>query len=159
MKKYFSKIKPKTFKILGITFCGIGDIIIVAYLWGLFSDYGLFEKALKLGFPGQREFLDEEFKRQLFQVNLKSLKIILALYIVFHIFHYICFWLNKKFAYIYLKIMVWVAGPGIILVGLSYTGNGDLVQHLLLPQGLLYMFVGMGFLYFPYEKQGATKLA
>jgi hypothetical protein len=153
MKKFFSRIKAKTFKILAIVFCGMGDIIIVAYLWDLFSDYGLFKKALKLGFPGHREFLDEEFQRQLFQINLKSLKIMLVLYLIFHIFHYICFYLNKKFAYIYLKIMVWVAGPGIILAGLSYAGKGNLIQHLLLPQGLLYLFVGMGMLYFPYKSK------
>jgi hypothetical protein len=151
MKKFFSRIKAKTFKILTIIFCGTGDIIIVTYLWDLFSDYGLFQKALKMGFPGHREFLDEEFKRQLFEVNLKSLKVMLGLYLLFHIFHYVCFYLNKKFAYIYLKIMVWVAGPGIILAGLTYAGTGNLIQHLLLPQGLLYLFVGMGMLYFPYK--------
>jgi len=159
MKKFFSKIKPKTFKIISVIFCGIGDLIIMAYLWDLFSDFGLFEKALKMGFPGQREFLDEEFKRQLFQVNLNSLKIILALYFIYHIFNYVCFLLNKKFAYTYLKIMVWVAGPGFILMGLTYTGKGNVIQHLLLPQGLLYLFVGVGMISFSYKKLGATKLA
>jgi len=159
MKKFFSNITPKTFKVLTILICALGDFVIIAYLWDLFSDYELIEYGLKFGFPGHREFLDETFKRELYQLNLTALKIILPLYLIFHWFHFVCFWLNKKFAYVYLRVMVWVAGPGLILAGLTYAGKGNLVQHLLLPQGFLYIFIGMGMISFPYKKLGATKAA
>jgi hypothetical protein len=92
--------------------------------------------------------MEPQFKEELFKLNLNSLKIILVIYLLIHICVYLLFILNKKYAYDYLKIMVWIIGPCMISFGLVEILNGSKGITLLFPlQGILYLYVGIGFLY------------
>jgi hypothetical protein len=158
MKSFFSKIGRKRFKLISVITLFMGDLLIISYMWGLFSNRQLFEKALKIGFPSKKEYFDPEFKFQLFQANLSTLKVLLALYLVFHLIHYVCFMMNKRFAGIYLKIMVWVAGPGLVMIGFTYLNDGNMLQRSLFLFGIIYILLGIGFIYFP-QKKAHKKLA
>jgi hypothetical protein len=105
-------------------------------------------------FPLELSAFDEQFKEQLFQLNLQSLKALLGLYVLLHITIYSCFILNKSFTHKYLKFFATVAAPFCISFGLvSLFERSGFVNGLFFVQGLLYLYIALGFYY---RKAGAT---
>lgn len=97
---------------------------------------------------------DDQFKNQLYELNLQSLKAILGVYLFLHLTIYVCNLLKKQFAYNYLRFFVWVATPCCLSFGIvSLFERGDFINGLFFAQGILYSYVALGFYY---RKVGAT---
>lgn len=154
MRNHFTSIPAKTFRIITAIYCLLGDLLICAYLWKKFSDFSTFLKYMNSMFPMNLEAFDDQFKNQLFQLNLQSLKAILLVYLFLHCTIYICHILNKKFTYKYLRFLSWIAAPCCLSFGIvSLFEHGDLINSLFFAQGILYLYVALGFYY---RNEGAT---
>jgi hypothetical protein len=154
MRNHFTQLPDKIFKIVTVFYGLLGDLLICAYLWIKFSDISNFLKIMNNFFPMDLKAFDDQFKEQLFLLNLQSLKLIFALYLFLHCTIYICLLLNKKFAYNYLKFFVWVAAPCCLSFGIvSLFERSGFLNGLFFVQGLLYLYVALGFYY---KKVGAT---
>ena len=90
------------------------------------------------------------FAREVYELLIQSLIFSLIIFICFHIFIYTSFYLKKKFSYVYLKVMLFLAVPGSLLLGLSETKNSYFII-----QSLLFLFVLVGILNFFKLKDGA----
>lgn len=154
MKNHFTSIPDRTFRIITVIYCLLGDLLISAYLWKKFSDFPTFLKYMNLLFPMNIAAFDDQFKNQLFQLNLQSLKAILCVYIFLHLVIYICHILKKKFTDGYLRFLSSIAAPCCISFGIvSLFEHGDLINSLFFAQGILYLYIALGFYY---RKEGAT---
>ena len=152
MNSYFKRITLKKFTLISILLCLVGDFTIISYIWYKFSNYTYFEGILKIYLKKLNKNLDPTFYREIFQLMILNLKLLLLLMLLFHIFQYISFYLRKRYATIYLKTLVWVAAPGCILSGLSFFLSGGWIEVVLLPIGIFYLFPLLGIKYF--EEQG-----
>ena len=154
MKNHFCSLSDKLFRMVTVFYCFLGDLLICAYLWKTFSDISTFLKYMNYLFPMELTAFDEQFKRQLFQLNLQSLKVILGVYLLLHLTIYVCNLLKKKFAYNYIRFFVTVAAPCCLSFGIVALFERDnLINSLFFAQGLLYLYVALGFYY---RKVGAT---
>jgi len=154
MRNHFTKLPDKIFRIVTVVYCFLGDLLICAYLWKIFSDISTFLKYMNYLFPMDLGAFDDQFKNQLFELNLQSLKVILGVYLFLHFTIYVCNLLKKQFAYNYLKFFVWIAAPCCLSFGIvSLFEREDLINGLFFAQGVLYMYVALGFYY---RKTGAT---
>lgn len=154
MRNHFAKLSDKVFRIVTVFYCLLGDLLICTYLWKKFSDLSTFLKYMNYVFPMELGAFDDQFKQQLFALNLQSLKVILGVYLFLHSMIYVCNLLRKPFAYNYLRFFVWVAAPCCLSFGLvSLFERDNLINSLFFAQGILYSYVALGFYY---RKVGAT---
>ncbi len=154
MKNHFVGLNPKLFKTLTIFYGILGDILICFYIWNKFSDKDLFFKVMSSIFPLELNAFDDQFRDQLYQLNIQNLKALLGLYLFLHAVVYVCHILDRKFTKTYLKFFSWVAAPCCLSFGLvSLFERSGFLNGLFFVQGLLYLYIALGFYY---RKVGAT---
>lgn len=101
-----------------------------------------------------------DFRVQVYQLIVNAILLMLGLFILFHLLNYTFFLFSKKFAYIYLKFLVYVATLGAFLTGILVISKYSVYGTLFIIQGILYLFSAIGLYYYPYkspkERQGLT---
>lgn len=159
MKKLYVKLNNKTFTIISIIFCFIGDLSICWFIYQRFNNFEYFREVMWRVVYKYKEngidisgMVDEMFIREQFQLASKCMIILFILVILFHLFIYLLFFLQKRSVHMYLKVLTWVAGPGCVLVGLVNFGATWIHTYLFF-QGLFYFYVAIGFRYFFLEKK------
>ncbi|MBT6325790.1 MAG: hypothetical protein HOJ35_07460 [Bdellovibrionales bacterium] len=154
MKKLYGNISEKTYKILAVIFCFLGDITLSKFIYDRFTNKESFEKgmtALMKVYEEQNITMPPDFRVQVYQLIVNALLLLLGLFILFHILNYTFFIFSKKFAYIYMKFLVYVATVGSFLSGLIVISGHYFYGTVFIVLSLLYLFVAIGLYYYPYK--------
>ncbi len=154
MKKLYGNISEKTYKILTVIFCFLGDITLSKFIYDRFTNKASFEKgmaALMQVYEEQNITMPPDFRVQVYQLIVNALLLLLGLFILFHILNYTFFIFSKKFAYIYIKFLVYVATVGSFLSGLMVITSYSFYGTIFIILSLLYLFVAIGLYYYPYK--------
>ncbi|MBL6991327.1 MAG: hypothetical protein ISR65_16200 [Bacteriovoracaceae bacterium] len=151
MKQQYHKIPDKTFKMLTILFCFIGDMVLCSYLYFRYTDYNLYEMTMEEVVKVQAEMglaqVPPEFQRELFEVLTQTLITVLSFIILFHIMIYTAHAFNKRFARTYLAVITWPASILFFLFGALVVLGAPGIGISFITQSLLYLFVALGLMY------------
>ena len=158
MKDYYSKLSPERFKIISIGFMLFGDLLLCRWLWARFIENPKIQvfinSAVNLLIQ-QRQFsradLPPDFQKSIFELMEKSLLLMFAFILFFHLINYAAYWKDKMAAFYYLRLMVWVGTFGALSAGISSLNMG-LLGYLIILLSMMYLFVAIGFIYFPIKK-------
>jgi len=160
MKSLYSKLSAETFKIVSIILMLLGDFVICRWIWVKFMQNPNLEymirfqvKVLKKN-PAFKDIeIPPNFHSEIIAMLSKVLIITFILVIGFHLLNYLAYWMEKVLAFYYLRLMVWMAGVGTVLIGLTSFGILGWLAGALTFVGLGYLFVGIGFIYYPVKKK------
>lgn len=136
------------FRRITIIFSILGDLLIVTYLWLTFSNRSFLEKTAKLAAKSQGlEHLDPQYLEEIILVALKSLKLMLVMMALYHLFIYASHFYQKTYAKIYIISYVFVAAIGCSLATFSYLFSGNILWAILfLIASIMYGYLSMGFI-------------
>ena len=156
--KHFEKIGLKTYKLLSILFCALGDTIVLSYLWQKFSNFNnikpLIMLNLKLYNLSERD-LPQSFFKEIHQVMMHTLSITCILIVIFHAVIYFFFYREKKSAWLYVKILTLLGALGSPLLALPHIQQPISLGFSILLLSFLYLWVFVGFFSFE-AKRGTT---
>ncbi|MBG09288.1 MAG: hypothetical protein CME68_11055 [Halobacteriovoraceae bacterium] len=156
--KHFEKIGLKSYKLLSILFCALGDIIVLTYLWQKFSNFNnikpLIMLNLKLYNLSERD-LPQSFFKEIHQVMMNTLSITCILIVIFHAVIYFFFYREKKSAWLYVKILTLLGALGSPLLALPHIQQPISLGFSILLLSFLYLWVFVGFFSFE-AKRGTT---
>lgn len=151
MKKLFSNLTEKQFKILTIIICMIGDVLISTHIWLKFSDQKLFNTFIDTALNQMTEFnaiqLPSNFRDEFYLVLRKTLVLILVVYIGIQTLIYLTHYFRKEAVHSYIFILCSSAGIGFVLLGLFNLFNAP-IYPLFLIQGLAYLLIVWGLKFF-----------
>ena len=156
--KHFQKIGLKTYKLLSILFCALGDIVVLCYLWQRFSDFERIKPLVLLNlklYDLSEKDLPQSFFKEIHQVMMNTLAVTCILIVLFHIVIYIFFYREKKSAWLYVKILSLLGAMGSPLLGLPHIQQPTSLGFFILLLSFLYLWVFLGFLSLG-EKRGTT---
>ena len=156
MRTLYSKFTTKSFRYLSALFFLLGDIIITSYLYLSTKSQlkelmknPLFEELFQKSMKEQGLELPPDITNDIFQIFTQSMLLFILLVIIFHIIIYLFYLNEKRFSYLYLRL---VSGAG-LLTGLYLTilkvGDEPLVSLLFFGSFLLYLFNFAGFFFYP----------
>lgn len=148
MVSYFNRISEKTFLIIAPILSFLGDLLIIFYILNTFSNYEYFQKMFEIYLNATGKSLDQQFFKEVFDLMMQYLKLLLIFYLFFHIVQYVFFYKKKSFAILYIQIMTIVAAPGCLLFALSEFPTTKLLPNLFFIQGLFYTYILIGILKF-----------
>lgn len=147
MRKLYSKLTTKSYKLISTVCILIADISIYTYLYLKFTDKEVFKKTMEIvmkAYPNAQGQIGPDFERQLYQLMVNTLLTMLALAFLYHGLVYLLWNKGKKFGHTYLVLYTVVAGPGCIITGLITLPGNFLNGLFWLVVGTLYTFVLMG---------------
>jgi hypothetical protein len=156
MKKIYSKLGEKNFRLLAAFFCLIGDLMLSKYLYDKFTDKPRFDEAFTRVMPIlQRAFKQQGlevpigFQLEVFTILVNTLLTCLGLFLLFHLFNYTFFIFRKKFAQYYVVFLSWSGTVGALYMGLSSLFKLPFWGTLFVLQAILFFFVAYGIRQFP----------
>lgn len=159
MKNYYSKLSPERFKLLAICFMLFGDFVLFRFLWVRFIKnpkmHSYIDQSINLLVQnGQFDAsaLPPDFHAQILDLMTKSLLLIFALILFFHLANYAAYWKDKILSFYYLRLLVWFGAFGAFFVGIT-SFNLGLLAYLIILLSFMYLFVAIGFIYFPVKVQ------
>ena len=156
MRTLYSKFTTKSFRYLSALFFLLGDIIMASYLYLSTKSQlkelmknPLFEELFQKSMQEQGVELPPDITNDIFQIFTQSMLLFILLVIIFHIIIYLFYLNEKRFSYLYLRL---VSGIG-LLVGLYLSifkiSEAPLVSLLFFGSFLLYLFNFAGFFFYP----------
>ena len=153
MDNLFSKLNLKSFKIASIIVLTISDFLVSAFIILRFtSNPNLFQKSMEIVLAQQPELganLPPDFHNQLYMLLLNSIKIMIVLYILYHLLIYFLWHIEKRAAAKYIQIICWLGAPFALIYALIYTLQTPMFGFFALFVGLSYLFVALGMRHFP----------
>ena len=156
--KHFEKIGLKTYKLLSILFCALGDTIVLSYLWQKFSNFNNIKPLIMLNlklYNLSEKDLPQSFFKEVHQVMMNTLSITCVLIIIFHVIIYFFFYREKKSAWIYVKILALLGAMGSPLLGLPHIQEPTSLGFFIIFLSFFYLWVFVGFFTLE-EKRGTT---
>ena len=153
MEIFYSKISKKKFKIFTFLFCFLGDLLISSYLYSKFNNFALYEKmlteALKIkGLDTDLSTLPPNFIHDQFQFIINSLIALLGFVILLHLIFYIFNYVDRKFAQVYITVLIWVGAPSSFFIGITRISSETIPAIGFIVQSFLYLFIILGVIYF-----------
>ncbi|MCO4793258.1 MAG: hypothetical protein KC493_06090 [Bacteriovoracaceae bacterium] len=159
MKSLYSKLSYESFKLISIIFMLLGDLVVCRWIWVKFvhspnlKHMINFQVKMLRKSPSFRDIdLPPNYHLEIIALLQKSLVVMFILVVGFHLLNYLALWFDKVVAFYYLRFMAWTAGVGCFILGLTSFDLGMLAGGLIIV-GLFYLFVGIGFIYFPVKKK------
>lgn len=157
--KHYQKISFRTYKLISVFLCLLGDGLAMFWIWEKFSTFErlkpLIEISLKIYNLTERNF-PPNFMTELHQLVKMTLLFSFILIALFHGINYVFFFLEKRASWIYIKLLAFVGFLGCLSIGLPSIQHVRSLEFFFLFQGFFYLWVGMGLLHFE-EKRGTTK--
>lgn len=159
MRNFFNKLSPKSFQYICIFICFLGDLSFAGYIYFISSDkqaylqnFELLKIPLTQAFKSQGLELPIGFEHEIFQVMLQTLVTMLGLYLLAHLIIYFFYYLNKRFAFLYIRFIS-IMG---IIAGITFF-SGSMNGHFIWPLifaviTIAYLFNSFGTHYFPITK-------
>ena len=138
IKNLYKNLSAAKFCYLVIAACLFADLVMIIYFYFSIGGKEFFMQAMAMS--NQPE-LPPELSEQLFQVWLKSLKLFIVLYFLYHAFIYFSWYKQKGYARKYLIVYSWCVAPGCLLTGVALPFYGNIWW------GLLFVLSGMGVLF------------
>ena len=156
IRNLFDRLTPQSFKNFAIIFCLAGDLIISKFLWDRFSNREQFNEyfqmsqlMIKEAFEAQGMTLPPNLESEVFQILLQSLMLMIVLFVTFHLIIYLFYFLTKRFAFLYVRLLAWLGGFGAIAFSFSFFSVSAAWSLIFFMQFVFYLFCAIGFKYFP----------
>jgi hypothetical protein len=156
MRNYFNQLGPKTFQMMCILFCLIGDFCFAGYIYHIFSDkdaylknYQFLKEPLNQAFAKQGMSLPNGFEHEIFSIMIQSLLMMLFMFIVAHGLIYTFYYFQKRFAFLYIRFISLMGVIGAFVFTITVMGNSVLWGLTFLFVTVAYLFVIFGTYYFP----------
>ena len=160
MRNFFNKLSPKTFQVLCILLCLAGDLSFSGYIYNFFSDkdsflknYEILREPLLQAFKKQGMILPKNFEHEIFHIMIQSLLMMIALFIFFHLIIYLFYYFNKRFAFLYIRLLgIFGTLGGLSFISSAFS-NSVIWGILFILVTVAYIFISFGTYHFPINSQ------
>lgn len=163
MRNFFKQLEPKTFQILCITLCLTGDLSFAGYIYQTFSDkksflanFEIMREPLQQAFRQQGMILPKNFEHEIFHLMIQSLLMLMCMFIIFHSIIYAFYYFQKRFAFLYIRLMAFVGTLGALSFVTSLILDNFLWGTIFGIVTLGYIFIIFGTYYFPISPKSKT---
>lgn len=147
LKQFYAQLPKKSFLTVATVMFILCDALIFGYLYYKFGNKAFFQHSLGMSMELNGispNHMDQEIVTNLHLMFHKTLIIMLSLAALYHVINYVCWWKDKKFATAYIKFLITVGGPFVVLWGGAMLFAGSIIGLLFLTMGTIIFSLRLG---------------
>ena len=150
-EKAFKALSVKKFKLICIVILLSGDLLSAMYTQYLLKKTSLIDEVVKQALLRKDLSINDlsiVTLENLKSIAISSIKLMITMFIIFHLINYTLFYFQKKISIHYVTFLSWVGSAIFLLTGSLRIFSGQFSEAFFLVLGLSYLFVAMGLRHF-----------